>query len=153
MLDIGISRRQVLKSAGALAGVAGFGGLWVPQAAARPYLLPTPSSGLIQKGGDIDIDFIFPGLPPGGIATRCILGFMVNTTNANNLHVRAFLNSSAAHFFNYGPTDTNLTRFFQEVFSGPVFAPQTNKITFRVLPSSSSGAFNIHDMVLWFRHS
>jgi hypothetical protein len=151
MFQMSKSRRQVLKSSVALVGAASVGGLWVRHANADAnYLLPTPRSREIHTGGDIDVDFVFAGLPAGALAIDCILGFMVHTKDSNNLRVEARLNGGAP-FFSYGPTDTNLTRFFQEIFGGLRLSPQTNTITFKII--GGSGSFNMRDVVLWFRRA
>ena len=107
-----------------------------------------PGSGKILTGGDIDVVFAFGGIGAGGVGTNCILGFMANTENSNNLKVECRLSTTNQVIYNYGPTDTNITRFFQEVFDGlTVSGP--NNLTFKII--GGTGSFSIANLVIWFQ--
>src|SRR5262245_15660229 len=112
------------------------------------YMAHTGTAKLIA-GGDIDVDFTFPAMGPGGQGTNCILGMMVDTQNANDLKVEGRLGGQTGPIvFTYGPSDTNLTRFFQRVFNG-LSTANNNNIHLRIV--GGTGSFSVSNMVLWFQ--
>jgi hypothetical protein len=103
----------------------------------------------ILTTGDIDVDFVFGGMGTGGVGSSCVATFMVNTEASNNLKVQCRLGGQGGPvIWSYGPTDTNLTRPFQQVFNG-LTAAGPNTLHFRVV--DGAGAMSITNLVVWFQ--
>ena len=103
----------------------------------------------LVTGGDIDFDFVFGGLGTTGIGSGCVATFMVNTESSNDLRVQCKLGGqSGPVIWSYGPSDTNMTRPFQQVFNGLV-PVGINTLHFRVV--GGTGAMTISNLVVWFQ--
>jgi hypothetical protein len=81
------------------------------------YTIISASPFTLQVGGDIDRDFTFSIPSTVSLTSSAILGFMVTTNGADNLKVHVSING--VQVFSYGPSDTNITRFFQKVVTAP----------------------------------
>jgi hypothetical protein len=102
----------------------------------------------ISKPGDPDtqpMSFSIPALAGG----RQVLQFMVHTENANNLVAVAVVNDKEA--WQYGPTDTGLTRPFHDTISNLRKSPPDppNTIQFRI--KSGTGTFRVSSLIVWYR--
>jgi hypothetical protein len=99
-------------------------------------------------GGDVDVDFAFGGMGPGGVGSGCVATFMVHTENSNDLKVQLRLGGQAGPvIWAYGPTDANMTRPFQQIFNGLTVAGP-NILHFRIV--GGTGAMSISNLVVWF---
>ena len=108
-----------------------------------------PGTAKILTTGDIDVDFVFGGMGTGGIGSGCVATFMVNTESSNDLKVQCKLGSQIGPvIWSYGPSDTNLIRPFQQVFSGLTVAGPNN-LHFRIV--GGAGAMSITNLVVWFQ--
>jgi hypothetical protein len=109
-----------------------------------------PGTAKILTGGDVDVDFVFGGMGAGGVGSSCVATFMVNTTNSpNDLRVQCRLGGQAGPLiWSYGPTDTQLTRPFQQIFNGLTVAGP-NTLHFRIV--GGTGAMDITNLVVWFQ--
>ena len=106
-------------------------------------------SAKILTTGDIDVDFVFGGMGTGGVGSGCVATFMVNTETSNDLKVQCKLGGQAGPvIWSYGPTDTNLTRPFQQIFNGLTVAGP-NTLHFRIV--GGTGAMSITNLVVWFQ--
>jgi hypothetical protein len=106
-------------------------------------------SGKIIAGGDLDVDFVFGGMNTGGVGSGCVATFMVKTENANELKVQLRLGGQEGPVvWSYGPSDSNLTRPFQQVFNGLTVAGE-NRLHFRIV--GGTGAMSITNVVVWFQ--
>ena len=106
-------------------------------------------SAKILTTGDIDVDFVFGGMGTGGIGSGCVATFMVNTESSNDLKVQCKLGGQAGPvIWSYGPSDTNMTRPFQQVFNGLTVAGPNN-LHFRIV--GGTGAMSITNLVVWFQ--
>ena|SRR5262245_58946424 len=99
-----------------------------------------------------DVDEVvvdFPKMGIGGQRDNCILGMMVSTQNTtNNFTVEVRINGPL--IFTYGPTGTNLTRFFTDVFHGLSYNKK-NRVHVKIV--AGSGSFSILNMILWFHRT
>ena len=108
-----------------------------------------PGTAKILTTGDIDVDFVFGGMGTGGIGSGCVATFMVNTESSSDLKVQCRLGSQIGPvIWSYGPTDTNMTRPFQQVFNGLTVAGPNN-LHFRIV--GGAGAMSITNLVVWFQ--
>lgn len=103
----------------------------------------------------LDIDV--PQQHVSGPSSRDVLQFRVDTRNANDLRFVAELRhdiplgesgpSDFTNQFNYGPSDTNLTRDFAEIVRDVIDGH--NQLRFRI--TGGSGTLIISDVILWYR--
>lgn len=101
----------------------------------------------VKSGGDIDKEFTFVIPPSAQRQLPFILQLMVQTLGANDLRVGVSINGS--QIFNYGPSDTNLTRPFHDVVSAQVLNVGNNKLKVALL--SGKGTFRFSNIVVWFQ--
>ena len=89
--------------------------------------------------------FTISKVPPlaGG---RQIVQFMVHTENANSLRVRMRVNEHTA--WQYGPTDTGMTRPFHDTVS-ILEEGDDNTIDFQII--GGTGTFLVSSIIVWFR--
>jgi hypothetical protein len=116
-------------------------------------LLDDPIDILINAHEDFEFNIpssAFVGPDVEGRTQDPILMLMVNYTGAaiNDLKANASINDK--NVWNYGPTDTELTRPFHEVVPAKLLKTGKNKLTVKV--ESGQGKLRVSDIVVWFQN-
>ena len=102
---------------------------------------------VIQADQDT-IDFNLPANV--SVASRSVLGFMLDVDNNGELTLKVRLNGHEVWSWHYSDESRHPVRYFQEVVGGSVLRPGGNVFSFDV----SSGELNfvqISDAVLWIQ--
>lgn len=100
----------------------------------------------VVEDDDTTIEFNVPSNIDGG--SRCILGFMLQEYNSDDVTVRLRINGESVWSWNY--SDGNRVMFFQEVIAAGLVKPGKNVLG--LTTSSSDVRFTqISDVVLWWQ--